>query len=532
MRPHTNTARAAQSITALVSLAVVLALLGSLLVSDMSSPGFSASKSVKVRRSMWGMGGHAGRMARRRTQSVVLTVDPTQLGNQFSQGAIGLSVEADRLATSDIDASHKSLVALMRRLGPAVLRIGGNSLDYSWWTSNGEASPSWATSVTTPAELMSLRGLLDATGWSTILGVDLGHFDPSRAANEALTAEQILGPRLLGFEIGNEPNDYAERLVKLRHSPYGPSEYIKEIATYGETMRAAVPNIRLYGPDLSSSPSAQVWLPAIAASKASSLTAITEHYYPTSYSIAQGLCKATSLPTAGDILAPPVREYEDSVIRRIVEVGRATDREMRISETNTTSSCDVSGGPDTSPVFASALWSLDWALRSASAGISGINFHGHFGLCGPNTFSPICAPNAADAIRGQVMARPEFYGLVAARELEGGNFAPVEIAGSNGAENLTAYATVHPKGVLMLAIDNFATHGVRDVLVKVPGYNHATGESLSAPSIMANAGITLGHASFDAEGLLRPKRTRIPKLAGFFQLQLRPTSAVVLTARR
>ena len=141
--------------------------------------------------------------ARSATQHATVILAPTHPGTAFAQGAVGLSLEADDLATRDLSASHKSLVALMRLLGPGILRIGGNSLDYSWWTGDGEQPPAWATSVVTPSGLIMLRRLLSVTGWRAIVGVDLGHFDPLRAASEAQAAERILGSSLLGFEIGN-----------------------------------------------------------------------------------------------------------------------------------------------------------------------------------------------------------------------------------------------------------------------------------------------------------------------------------------
>ena len=135
--------------------------------------------------------------------AATLNVDPSHPELRFSTRAVGLSVEADEIATQDLSPTHSTLVRLMRLLGPGVLRLGGDSLDYSWWTAFGESAPAWATSVVTPSDLIELDKLLVATNWSVILGLDLAHFDPGRAASEAHAAERILGSHLLGFEIGN-----------------------------------------------------------------------------------------------------------------------------------------------------------------------------------------------------------------------------------------------------------------------------------------------------------------------------------------
>ncbi len=233
------------------------------------------------------------------------------------------------------------------------------------------------------------------------LGVDLGHFDPTRAANEARVAERILGQRLLGFEIGNEPDDYGKPWVGLRSTSYSASNYLDELATYKASMEATTPGMRVYGPDLASLPSSEAWLSSIASDKGTSFAAIDVHYYPTFYNAPKGSCKGTPVPTAGELLAPEVLERENTVLRTVVGAGELTHSETRISETNDTASCDAPGGPATSPVFASALWSLDWALRAASAGVSGLNFHGYFGRCRPEGFAPICEPGPAAAARGK-----------------------------------------------------------------------------------------------------------------------------------
>jgi hypothetical protein len=460
---------------------------------------------------------------------MTLTVEPAHPGKAFGPGVVGLSIEAEALATRDVDGSHKPLVALMRLLGPGVLRVGGNSLDYSWWTSDGEQPPAWATSVITPSNLVALRRLLVATDWRVVLGVDFGHFDPARAANEANIAERILGSHLLGIEIGNEPNGYRTPSIDLRAETYNVSAYLNELSAYSAAIHASSPAILLYGPELTAPNS---WLTVIASDAQSPFAALTEHYYPTTYNVSRGACKGTAMPTALDLLSPQVRQQESNMLDILIAAGQLAHRPTRISETNTTSSCDASGGPDTGPVFASALWSLDWVLRAASAGVAGINFHGSFGLCSPVAFTPLCAPSTAAEVRGEVLARPEYYGLLAARQLEGGRFVPVDIGGQNAPEYLTAYATVHPHGVMTLAIDNFATEDSASLILKVPGYYKPTGEALTGPSVNSTSGVTFGHTSLSAVGVLRPARTTIHRLGDTFRLKLAPASAIIVTLHK
>jgi hypothetical protein len=259
--------------------------------------------------------------------------------------------------------------------------------------------------------------------------------------------------------------------------------------------------------------------------------AITEHYYPTTYSVPKDSCEATPIPTASRLLSPYIRERESAAAQRLVEAGQAAHREVRISETNNTSSCDVEGGPDTSPIFASALWSLDWALRSASAGVAGINFHGNFGLCPPNSYSPVCEPNGAAAAQGQVIARPEYYGLLAARQLEGGRFVPARLVASGALPDLVPWATRDPDGTLTIAIENFATNGPpQPVSIPISGYS-ATYEMLGARSVEARTGVRFGGVSITSTGRWQPRRVRLSSVSDALRLVVHPASAMIVTLR-
>ncbi len=454
-----------------------------------------------------------------------LTIAPAPLGPAFAPGAIGLSIEAQELASNDLQ-TNRAPVPLMRLLGPGVLRIGGNSVDRSWWTSRGEPPPKWATRVLTPANLLGLRRLLAATHWRAILGVNLGHFEPARAAEEVASAQRTLGRYLLGIEIGNEPHTYSAPWMKLRSGAYSPSNYLNELSAYTTAIRGVSSSIALYGPELSSPP----WLKAVAASSQNPFTELTAHYYPTYYSVPGPGCPGTSLPTAADLLSPQIRQQETAWLESLVADGQLAHRPVRISETNTTASCDASGAPQTGPVFASALWALDWTLRAASTGVAALDFHGSFKACTSVSFSPVCARHTRTGAR--VGPAPEYYGMWAARQLEGGRFVGVEISDQQPTSDITAYATEHPDGELTLAIDNFSSDGSMPLIVSAPGYRQAVGVPLVAPSVGARARIALGHGSIDANGIRRARQSRLEPSGGGFHLTVRPSSAMIVTLRK
>ncbi|MHB8241793.1 MAG: hypothetical protein ACYDHN_07355 [Solirubrobacteraceae bacterium] len=454
-----------------------------------------------------------------------LSVEAGRPGATFARGAVGLSLEAHELDSGRITSAHSRLVRLMRLLGPSVLRIGGGSVDLAWWTSNGEAAPQWARSTITPADLSSLHGLLRATGWRVLLGVNLGHYEPSRAADEARYAKRILGSELAGIEIGNEPNDYGHTPPALRPSTYSIGEYLHEAATYDQALTAAAPGVDIAGPALTK---ANAWLVEMG-TDAHMFDSLTQHYYPIK-ACGPAALPSNLKPTAAELLSPAVRAEEDQLLGVLAGAGARVGRSTRIGETN---SVACPGNTDASPAFAGALWALDWALRAGSSGAVGVNFHGDLGVCRVYTESPICASGFKAARAGELLPTPEYYGLLAAEQLEGGRFVPTRLSGSS-LTNMTAWATVSSKGTIRIALDNFSSTGrTQPVSVSTSGYV-VFEQTLSASSLEADTHIALGGASVTASGQWRPRRARAlraPRSPRSVRVLVSPASAVILTLR-
>ncbi len=474
----------------------------------------------------WALIGSAATVSRAPTAA--LKIDTRRPGDNFALGTVGLATDALELSSGRLSASHDSLVRLMRLLGPAVLRVGGGNVDFSWWTSSNEAPPPWATSTITPADLSTLHSLLAVTGWRVLLGVNLGHFEPARVADEAHNARKILGNELLGIEIGNEPDSYGEktgnRNFSLRLPSYGVGEYLREAAAYRRELGAMTPGLAMYGPAASGSG----WLIKLGVA-GSMFTELTQHYYPTS--TCPNPPAAEPPPTAAGILSPAVRLREDEALEALAQAGATAGRSTRVDETNDISYCSEGTPGSQSP--ANALWALDWTLRAGSSGVKGVNFHGSFGACADNAQSqaPICSPGRDAANAGDVAPQPEYYGLLAARQLEGGRFVPTHLVAPEPLPNLTTWATLAPGGTITIAIDNMATTGLaQPVSIPISGYT-TTKETLSSPSVEASSSITLGGAAVTTAGLWRPKPVRPSHARGFTRIIVRPASAVIVTLR-
>ncbi len=453
---------------------------------------------------------------RERAPTLFVHVATSQPYETFLPGAVGLATETKELESGRLSATNSNLVQLMKLLGPSVLRIGGNSVDSSWWSSDGEPTPYWATNTTTPADLATLNTLLVATGWKVLLSVDLGQFEPARAADEASYASQILGRRLLGVEIGNEPNDFGAAGVHLRSPAYNVGQYIQEANAYVHAIQTAAPGVATDGPALTQ---ATTWLSRLGVAT-TVFAGITQHFY------ASSTCPGSQpivSPTIGGLLSVRERQLENRVLGMLSNAERIARRPIRIGETNTVSCL----GSSASSSFASALWALDWSLRAASSGVQGLNFAGELGLCATKSESPICVSSAQPEQRNRVTAQPEFYGLLAARQLERGRFVRTRLMGPH--QSFVAWATVSPTGTLKLALENLRTTGANQpVKIAVPAYRAISYEVLTAPSLSARRDVRLHETNL---GHLATSKYALTG-ASYAPLSVAPATAVIVTLVR
>src|SRR5215472_88026 len=137
------------------------------------------------------------------TNTVKATVifSPWNKGLPLNPAFGGLSYEKLVIAKGFFTSNNVPLVKLFSMIGPAVLRIGGGTVDMTGWNGISNTIPITTTEVDT------FSGFINAlpTNWSVIYGINLFSNTPANCAAEATYAAKALGPRLLGFEIGNEP---------------------------------------------------------------------------------------------------------------------------------------------------------------------------------------------------------------------------------------------------------------------------------------------------------------------------------------
>jgi hypothetical protein len=425
---------------------------------------------------------------------LTLTVDPSQLGVTMPKSFTGFSYESAQLGHPDFfSAENASLIGLFRTLTPdGVLRIGGNTGEYTTWSANDEDAAKNLTphamgpdagtaaktaTIVTPVAIRNLNDFIVKVGpgWKIIYGLNLWHGTPENAAAEATYVQKTLGARLICFQIGNEPD--------MDHDP--PSKdrwtfdhYWERWNVFVAAVKAAVPNAKFAGPDIAKE---YTWITEMAAKKPDIL-------FLSGHSYAEGppanpkmtleyLLKRGNDPATGEI----------ATVQAAV---KASGLPFWKTETN---SCFHGGKPLVSDTLASALWGADYMLEIAQAGYIGANLHGG----GNGLYTPIAGDSPT------FTARPVYYGMLMAQRFAGSTFVSANLSAQSDSQNVTAFAAKGPGG-WKLAIFNKAA---APVTVKIDGVSGASGaiEWLQGPAIDSHTGVMFGGAEVATSGAFSPK---------------------------
>lgn len=408
---------------------------------------------------------------------------------------IGLSYETGQLYNPNFFApANRRLIDAFRRLNPhGVLRLGGHLSNITTWEGVGLDDPKqirgvqhgiedyWEWPLVDPAvqqnkhgiitrqSLENLRGFLDAADWRLIYGLNFACGSPARAADEASAVASIMGSRLIAFVVGNEPDGFGEDPF-FRKSGYSFDQYIAEYRSWVAAIRAKVKHAEFAGPDTEGN--VPTWVNGFARETRGDAPLLTSHYY--------GMGPASDPAMTAERLLRKQNPELDAYIQDVDSARRAAGgTPYRMDEGN---SCFGGGRKDVSDAYASALWAADFALRTASAGFAGVNFHGG----GVGVYTPIESSASAPAA-----PRPVYYGLEFAQMFAGSAIARCSLSTS---ANIAAYQADRG-GKTALA---FVNKGETAVTIQLPAdfmnRAHIQRFDLRGPSLGAKAGVEFGPA--------------------------------------
>jgi Glycosyl hydrolase family 79 C-terminal beta domain len=463
------------------------------------------------------------------TPTLILKVGaPT--GRTIPPGFLGLSFEYPAVAPyagTDPGAVNPVLLQLIRNLSPGqapILRIGGDTTDWTWWPVPGEAKPHGIRYTLTPRWIRVTGALVRDLGARLILGINLELDSARDASAEARALVSGIGRNsIVGLEPGNEPELYGSfafyRLPNGRHvtgrpSGYDFSDYLRDFSQISRSL----PRVPLVGP----ATGAKHWIPELSRFLAAQprVRVATLHKYPLQTCFIAPA--QPQYPTIAHLLAPVASKGLAGAVAPSVGVAHARHVALRIDEMNS-DSCGVA--PGISNGFVSALWALDAVFEMARFGVDGVNIHTYPGA----TYELFKFTHRGGRWSGSVA--PEYYGLEMFAQAAPPGASLLDVSGALGL--VRPWATREANGNVHVVLINEDTARSHSVTVRIP---EASGTAaltrLQGKGISASTGVTLGGQTFGSStGTLSGRSTvsTVPRSKRGYVVTLARASAAMLT---
>ena len=482
---------------------------------------------------------------------VSVSVRTAPLGSAIPPGFVGMSLEVSTLGqglpvpskgqqlASEIHPQGEFVYALgkpgdpnqgyfqlMRNLGHATLRLGGNSQDNTCWDKSAAPHPKLCGAAIGPGKMKLWSEAARATGWRLILGINLKQNSPAWALGEVTrgVARSMKPSEVEALEIGNEPSQFRG---KGRPKNYSVQDYLHDYLGYAKAF-AANPVAKQYA--LAGPTACCAWentkdLTAFMdALRHSNLKLVTVHEYVTS------VCHGPNV-TIAQLLEPETTERFIRRARRWVAAAQERGLPIALAETNSTSCGGMTG---VSNAFASAVWGLDYMFQAAQAGFSSINFHTSY-KTGGSAYNPIVTTgiqNASGHWSYTNIAQPLYYAMyLFARKAEGKRFLSTTVKTT---ANVPAYAVSScPSCAVRVFLINKDLKASGRAQVRVVGrHSPATLLVLRAPTLSSTAtAVRYGGQPFSSGGQIGAPQTETvtANSRGEYVFNLPNASAALLT---
>ncbi|MFC4604614.1 hypothetical protein [Rhodococcus kronopolitis] len=478
--------------------------------------------------------------------AVTVVVDASSPGRTIPTDFVGLSFEANLMHEQWLAPGSGNVSTLIGNLGHGNLRFSANQVDNTAWTPDPATPvPAWAKGQrVTPDDLSRLGTLARDVGWSVDMGVNLAHFDPAAAADQARAAKDRIGSSLRSVQIGNEPNFYllGPVLGAGERKPYLPASYADDARRYRDAIAATAPGVAVEGPNTAGaglgSPLVDPlitaglvgpWLDTYVDRFGAESRFLNQHYYPFVNTARVGLSGGSSdalggLPTADKLMSRDTSDRQTAFIRGLVDKATKAGLQPRLAETN---SVAKEGLPGVTNSLGGALWTVDYLMTAAREGVTGVNLHMQPNDC--ESYPLFCFPDDAARAAGQARPNPNYYAALAVSRLAGGRILPTTV--DSGGRHVSALAVRMPDGAVKVMVDNLERADA-DVTVKIEGAaGTANAERLTGGTPESTDGTTFAGAAVAADGSFTPAAPEaVPAVGGGYRLGADAASAVLLTA--
>ncbi|HXS15170.1 MAG TPA: glycosyl hydrolase family 79 C-terminal domain-containing protein, partial [Candidatus Saccharimonadales bacterium] len=411
--------------------------------------------------------------------NTIVTVNTSHIITPVPSRFEGLSFETNNICDIIAWANQgNTFTQLLENLGSSVARIGGNSADHALWDPNGIYTCTATKTVITQQAIDDLFSIMSKANWKIIWTLNLGTYAPTTFSKEADYVIREGGSNLYALGIGNEPELYTQS--GLRALGYDTSKYLWEWDVYKKAVLALHPLANLMGNDGCCSAS---WYTTFISNESSSLTLLTQHFYPTSKTSTD----PERTPTIQNLLSASLMSQTASALDTFVQQATIHHLPLAIDETNSTNG---GGEPGVSDTMASALWAVDYSFTALEHGVNHINFH--TGIS-PSLYSPFTK---------NLTSMPLYYGMLLFHyAAPDGN---VVATSTTSPYNITSHAIIADGNLRVTVINKDLSNNAQTEIDTPTAYASVHALMLTALSVTATTGITFGGSSIASNGIWNP----------------------------
>ncbi|KAG6827198.1 hypothetical protein H0H92_012825 [Tricholoma furcatifolium] len=421
----------------------------------------------------------------------------------FMGFSIEMSVVNQVLGSSSktIQVAFLNLMAnLVERSGRVNIRVGGNTQETAVLVDStpdgkileknitGASNPTQTPPLIYTYDLLYMMGNISSlvnVHW--FVGVPFLINDTTTRLAITQYAYELLGDKLMGIQIGNEPDLYQRH---GHYTTYGPYDYYGDFGSYVQDMVTAnLPGQNLLvGPNIAYADwtTEDVWNTGFVSTYDANLAFLSVENYPTDNCAAQFNTGGTIQDPQTifpDFLSHTAQYSGHSIIQKFLnstQFAVTNGKRLYMMETNTGSCGGFAGISD---AFGAALWGVDYAFQMATNNFGGGMLH----VGGQNVFyNPFTPPPTNQSSFHQWTVGPTYYStLVAAEALGPSNVTQVMDLGANdGSDYTPAYAFYENGNPVRVGIMNYVTDpsGASDLQVQISIGGSAVGQSNGTPA--------------------------------------------------
>lgn len=421
-----------------------------------------------------------------------VTATSTPASGATPNGFLGISIKYPSLFKFAGSNPSKPNIAFLNLLGDIapgqqpVLRIGGESADWSWVPIKGQKRPPGDRYSITPSWLKLASATAEGMNGRLLLGLNLEAANKTDTVGEARTFIKDIGAsHILALELGNEPELY--RAFAWYHTASGARVlgrppnwslpvYRAQFAQFADALPRGVP---IAGPTSGTG----LWLQSLGSTLKAEpkIGLVTIHAYPLKH------CTSSHVVTIGNVLSSGASYGFVDSITPYVRTAHADGKPIRIDEMNAITCGGTRGVSDS---FATALWMMNTLFGLDRAGVNGINMNVPAG-----TINAIINPVLSHG-RITYQVQPEYYAMImfeqaappGSRILQMHNDVPGTLA---------AWATRETSGTIHVVLVNKSASGSTSTTVRVPNaVGPASISILHARGLGSTSGVSLNGQSF------------------------------------